>query len=216
MTDFSKIKKLLGVHSPNGFSEREIADILHLVHVLPKPLIDYYKELGNYDFNYWQDMLIRSSEEEKYIKYERCLNDEYVIICCENQGICVVGIKKTDLSHENPPVYFSDDEEHWRLGCENLFDYIHGFVYGNTVFYLDYTGYFDVSDDGIDFIRTNFKNKNIKLTNWVVEGDHEFYGDYDDTIMLLCAETSLFYASNNKEHFMEMEKKWEGIDIEYK
>jgi len=207
MTDFSKIKSLLGLSSPNGFSENEIANMLNSFGVLPKVLLDYYRELGNYDFNNWQDFLTKPLIDS--------ITDKYVIICQENQGVCFAGIKREDLSQENPPIYFSFDKKHWEFGCNNLFNYLHGFAYCNVVFYLDYNGYFDISDNGIRFIRTNFKNKNIILKNWVVDGDHEFYGDYNDTIMMLTAETSLFYASNNEEHFIEMENKWKGIDIEY-
>ena len=219
MTDFSKIKNLLGLNSPNGFSKNEIASILDSFGAFPEVLIDYYKELGNCDFNSWQDFLTKPNKNYYSIMDTRTINflaDKYVVICQENQDVSFAGIKKDDLSQENPPVYFSFDEEHWEIGCDNLFNYIHGFVYYNAVCYLDYNGYFDINDNGIKFIRTNFKNKNVLFKNWVVDGNCEFYGDYDDTIMMLTAETSLYYASNNKEHFIEMENKWKGLEIEYK
>ena len=215
-TDFSKIKHLFGINSPNGFPENEINGILILFKTLPKILLDYYKELGNYDFNYWQDNLIRLFEQKGIYEYKNYMNEDYIIICCENQGVCFAAIKKTDLMENNPPVYFSFDMENWEIGCDNLYNYIHGFAYIHAALYLDYNGYFDLNDDGIAFIRDNFKNKDIKFKNWIVEGDTEFYGDYDDTIIILTAETSLFYASNNKNHYIEMENKWKGKDIEYK
>ena len=216
MTDFSKIKQLFGVVSPNGFSENEINNIINLVGVLPEILLDYYKELGNYEFNYWQDFLIRGIEKEEFYNYDHFMNDKFIIICCENQSVCFAGIKKTDLSEKNPPIYFSNDKEHWEIGCNNLFNYIHWFAYIHAALCLDNNGYFDLSDSGVNFIRSNFKNKNIKFNNWVVDGDTEFFGDYDDTIMMITAGGPFYYASNNEEHFMEMEKKWKDIDIEYK
>jgi len=219
MTDFSKIRILLDLKFSNGFSEDEIINMVDLFGTLPKVLLDYYRELGNYGFNNWQDFLAKPYKNyytimDKYkIDFE---TDKYIIICQENQGCCFAGIKKEDLSQENPTVYFTSDKNIWEIGCKNLFNYIHGFAYSNAVLGLDYNGYFDISDDGINFIRTNFRNKNIKLNNWAVDGDTEFYGDYDDTIMMITAETSLFYASNNEKHFIEMENKWKEIDIEYK
>jgi len=213
MTDFSKIKILFDVKSSNGFSEDEIEDILNLVNNLPRPIIDYYKELGNCDFNYWQDNLIRSNGKKLY-QYKIFLNDKYVIICCENQGVCYAGIKKEDLSKENPPVYFSFDRKFWKIGCDNLIDYIHGFTYVHAALYLKNNGYLSISDNGKFFIRENFKNKRVIFYNWILDGyNTEFYGDYDDTILML-TERELFYASNNKEHFIEMENKWKGIDLE--
>ena len=114
----------------------------------------------------------------------------------------------------------TSDEENWTLGCDNLYDYLHGFAYGNAIGWLDYSGYFEMNDNGVEFIRNNFKNKNIKLNKWLSDGVDEFYGDYDDTIILLALEkesgSHLHYASNNETHFKEMENKWKGIDIEYK
>jgi hypothetical protein len=223
MTDFSRIKNLLGLNSPNGFPESEIIEILNTVGKLPKILLDYYKELGNNDFNdgdkYGGDSLINP----KWKKY--FLNEKYIVICSENQSVCWAGIKKTDLSHENPPVYFtcdekiSSDEKNWTLGCNNLYDYIHGFAYGNAVCYLDFKGYLEITDCGKEFIRNNFKNKNIKLNRWLSDGVDEFYGDYDDTIIMLSLTMGgdhLLYASNNEKHFKEIENKWKGIEMEYK
>ena len=207
MTDFSKIKKLFNLNSPNGFSENEIADMLSLVPILPEPLLDYYRELGNYDFNYWQDRLIKPNQ------YKDFANDQYVIICCENQGCCFAGIKKTDLSQKNPPVYFSIDESHWEIGCGNLIDYIHGFAYSQAALGLPYGGCIDTiyDDNDIEYIRNNFKSKGILFRNWLVDGDMEIYGGYDDTIMLLIAETSLFFASNSEVHYNETANKLNQI-----
>jgi hypothetical protein len=218
MTDFSRIKSLLGLNSSNGFSEDEIANMLNPLGSLPKILIDYYSELGNYDFNYWQDDLTKPTGEKFpwIYEYNYSIKNKYVIICCENQGVCFAGIKKEDLLQDNPPVYFSFDRKDWKLGCNNLFNYIHCFVYYNVVCCLDYNGYFEISNNGVNFIRSNFKNKNITVNNWGVDGKIEFYGDYDDTIIQLVSEGCLYYASNNKEHFIEMENKWKGIDMEYK
>ena len=211
MTDFGKIKKLLDLKQFYGFSEKEISNMLDLVGKLPKILLDYYLELGNCDFNYYQDYLVKPSE------YNKFLVDKYVIICSENQSVCFAGIRKEDLLQDNPPVFFTSDMENWEMGCNNLFNYLHGFAYVNLVCSLKYNGYFDLSDYGVNFIRNNFANKNIVLRNWWSnDGEIEFFGDYDDTIMMLNAETSLFYASNNEKHYVAMENKWKGIDIEYK
>jgi len=219
MTDFSRIKNLLGLNNSNGFSENDIENVLKSFGDFPKVLLDYYRELGNYDFNNWQDFLTKPYKSYYTIMDKHKIDfetDQYIIICQENQGCCFAGIRKEDLLQENPPIYFTYGENIWKIGCNNLFNYIHGFVYNNVVLCLDYNGYFDISDVGIKFIRDNFKNKNVILNNWVVDGNIEFYGDYDDTIMMITAETSFYFGSKNEKHFIEMENKWKGIDIEYK
>ena len=215
MTDFTKIRELFGLKTTNGLPEKEINDIKNLFGTIPEPLIDYYRELGNFDYNYWQDDLIRFNENKK-CHFKHFLNDNFMIICHENQGVCYAGIKKSELFYKNPPVYFTLDADQWKIGCDNLIDYIHGFAYIQAAIGLDYNGSFDVSDYGIDFVRKNNKNKNILFKNWLTNGNWEFYGDYNDTIIIIASETSLFYASNNEKHFIEMENKWKRKDIEYK
>jgi hypothetical protein len=216
MTDFSKIKSLFGVNTSNGFSESEISNILCLVGTLPEILLDYYKELGNYDFNYTQDILVRSNQKYKLYNHKSFKDENHIIICCENQSVCFAGIMKTDLLQKNPPVYFSFDMKLWEIGCNSLLDYIHGFTYIHAALCLDFSDYFELSDDGVKFIRNNFKDKNIRFNNWVIDGITEFYGDYDDTIMMITTEGPFYYASNNEKHFIEMKNKWKEIDIEYK
>jgi hypothetical protein len=224
MADFIKIKRLLCLNSQNGFNDSEIHKMLDSIGTLPKILFDFYKKYGKYDFNNWQDRLTTPKYWQDDIKKPEYITDvlnyyttdEYLLICIENQGCCFAGIKKDDLYRENPPVYFSFDTKNWEIGCDNLFDYIHGFVYYNVVCYLGFNGYFDLSDEGYHFIRTNFKSKNIKLINWPANSCCEFYGDYDDTIMMIVGGGCFFYASKNEKHFIEMENKWKGLDIEYK
>ena len=215
-TDFSKIKQLFGINSPNGFPENEITGILNLVGTLPNILIDYYNELGNYDFNYGLDNLIRLNEKNGIYEYKNYMNEKYVIICCAIENAYSAAIKKTNLLEKNPPVYFSFDMEHWEIGCDNLYNFIHGFAFICAAVNLKNVGSFNTNDNRKAFIRNNFKNKGIKFTNWITYGDIEFYGDYDDTIIMLNEEISSYYASNNKNHFTEMENKLKEKNIEYK
>jgi hypothetical protein len=207
MTDFKKIKKLFEIDSPNGFSEKEINNLVNIYSTLPQVLLDYYKELGNYDFNYFQDFLIKPDE------YQRYINHEYFIFCRENQGCYFWGIKKEDLFQKNPPVFCSEDKQNWKIECVDLCGYLHGFAYINAIFSLNYVveEYIELDEKDINFIKNNFLNKNVRFNEWTM--GIEFYGDYDDTILIIMGETSLFYSSNNKEHFIEMEKKLKAQGI---
>jgi hypothetical protein len=151
--------------------------------------------------------LIKPNEYSKYA------NDKYIIICIENQACACWGIRKEDISKENPPVFCSDDMLNWDLECIDLYNFLHGFMYINAIFSLDYGGEncIEVAENDINYIRNNFKNKNVRFNAWSY--GIEFYGDYDDTIISIIGESFLYYASNNEEHYIEMENKMRKIEV---
>lgn len=95
---------------------------------LPRVLRRYYHECGDFDINHcFSDMLnledidfshnlLREMlEEDEYSEneIENILKetDNFLIFWTENQGVWNAGIKKEDLSLENPPVYMTNNDD---------------------------------------------------------------------------------------------------------
>ena len=63
----------------------------------------------------------------------------------------------------------------------------------------------DLEESDLLFIQNNFKNKNVRFREWTC--GIEFYGNYDDSIIILMGGSEqMIYVSNSKEHFEEMDK----------
>ncbi|KAF2329609.1 hypothetical protein [Flavobacterium ginsenosidimutans] len=201
MTDFSTIKRLFSITEPNGFTENEIKIVKDIFGELPEVFIDYYTELGKIqNLNHTQDLLI-IPERFQYYK-----NDDYLIFYSENQKACVWGIHKEDLSKSNPPVYMSYDEKEWKLETETLTDFFIAMAFLQAGFALEYTAecFYEIDDEGLNFIVENYKNKGVSFTQWA-DGIN-FYGNHDDEVIIVMSNNQLFYSSNTKEHFLEMDK----------
>lgn len=201
MTDFSKIKKLFGITEPNGFTENEIQVVKDIFGQLPEVFVDYYTELGKIqNLNQTQNLLI----EPKRFKYFQ--HSDYLIFYSENQRSCVWGIYKDDLSKPNPPVYMSYDEYKWKLESETLIDFFTAMAFLQAGFALEYTAecFYEIDDEGLNFIVENYKNKGVCFTQWA-DGIN-FYGNHDDEVIIVMSNNQLFYSSNTKEHFLEMDK----------
>ncbi|WP_271000674.1 hypothetical protein [Listeria seeligeri] len=200
MTDFSKIKKMYKITEPNGFTETEIESIRSIFGVLPRVLEDYYKELGNVkNLNQTQDRLNRIND------FPQCKHADYLIIYVENQRGCVWGIHRDDLSKSNPPIYHSFNEKEWHLECEKLMEFLEAMAYLQAAFGLNYSSEFFrcVEKEDIDYLRENFTNKNV--TFQVHCEGIEFFGNHDDTIIMLFESGEYFaYSSSSKDHFDEM------------
>lgn len=201
MTDFAKIKTLFGITHPKGFSTDEIQSVRSIFGGLPQVLADYYAELGAEEYlNQTQDSLTRPGE------FKYFTNNDYLIFYCENQRVCVWGIRKEDLDLPNPPVYMSWDEKTWELESENLFDFLLAMAYLQAVFGLEYGAetFRCITNEDLEFIRRNYENKKVTFKQWTV--GIEFYSNYDDSIIVVMGNCEqMIYSSRNKEHFAEMD-----------
>lgn len=196
MEIFKPIYELYNIEQPNGFSTEDIDRIKSIFGSLPITLIDYYRELANYDFNYVEDFLLRAEDYEK----EWFKNSDYLILYSENQGCNLWVLKREDLDEYNPPVY-NLVEGNCTIECNTLTEFLEAMAYLQSIWCLKYPneGFYQLdSDEDIAFVRENFKNKNVRLQTYI--GGTEFYGDHPDDILVMIGETSLFYASNSEEY----------------
>ncbi|UPZ17252.1 hypothetical protein [Flavobacterium humidisoli] len=201
MTDFSTIKKLFGITELNGFTNDEIQVVKDVFGQLPKVFIDYYIELGKIqNLNQTQDSLVI---HERFQFYN---HNDYLIFYTENQHACVWGIHKDNLSNPNPPVYMSYDEKEWNLETETLTDFFTAMAFLQASFALKFTAecFYEIDNEGLNFIVENYKNKGVSFKNW--EDGINFYGNYDDDVIVVMSNNQLFYSSKTEEDFLAMDK----------
>lgn len=110
---------------------------------LPRVLKRYYHECGDFDINscfseilnledieFSHNWLKEQLEDDDYSQeeIEKILKetDNFLIFWTENQGVWNVGIKKEDLSLENPPVYMTtnDDLYTWKKVTDDIDTFI--------------------------------------------------------------------------------------------
>lgn len=136
---------------------------------LPKVLRRYYHECGDLDINSCFSSILNLDEigfshtwEREALEDDGFSNDEiekaleqtdnFLIFWTENQGVWNAGIKKEDLSLENPPVYMTtnDDLYSW----EKITDDIDTFIILQVLDNLQSSGFYFLTFDReqIDFI----------------------------------------------------------------
>ena len=135
----------------------------------PKVLRRYYHECGDFDINRclssilnldeigfshdWEREALEDDETPKD-EIEKTLKeiDNFLIFWTENQGVWNAGIKKEDLSLENPPVYMTtnDDLYSW----EKVTDDIDTFIILQVLDNLQSSGFYFLTFDSeeIDFL----------------------------------------------------------------
>ncbi len=201
-------EKVFGNNSSNNYkiSWEEINKTeIRLKNNFPKVLRRYYHECGDLDINRCFSSILNLDEigfshdwEREYLEEDGVPKDEiektlkeidnFLIFWTENQGVWNAGIKKEDLSLENPPVYMTtnDDLYSW----EKVTDDIDTFIIVQVLDNLQSSGFYFLTFDSeqIDFLLLDkkiskdellknpfkIKDRNLKFptySNYDYEGD---------------------------------------------
>lgn len=203
--DFSAIRQLYHLSGNHGFSDDEILAYKKVCENLPKVLLDYYQQLGKYEFNQCQDNLLAPDE------LRLSQNGEFLIFYQENQLVCVWAIAVSDLTKDNPPIYVSCDEkfttENWQIESDTLSKFLDTMAHLQAVFALPFNNQeiLFISNDEFAFIKNNFSLKPYRITHWV---NVHFYGNHDDDVIYIAQDydtCELAYASFNEQQFEKLD-----------
>ncbi|MCM0667462.1 SMI1/KNR4 family protein [Flavobacterium tyrosinilyticum] len=216
MNYIQKIKRLynLSENENYGFSENQILDLEKtLESKLPLKLKEYYLELGkeenlNYSFN-------RLLKPENEIGFS---DDDFLVFYEENQNVAFWGIKKEDLSKENPPVYGNYDtieKSDWEIETqttENFFLLMA--VFSGTLGGLQFNGnHFG----GINSEIVKLVEENYALVPEISRENQKVYTDGFYVVISLSFDqenncTAAFIGSSDQERFDAI---LENIDIDW-
>lgn len=205
VTDFSAIRQLYHISDNHGFSDDEILAYKGVCQNLPKVLLDYYQQLGNYEFNQCQDKLLAPDE------LRLSQNGEFLIFYQENQLACVWAIAVNDVTQDNPPVYISYDEKlgsaDWQIERDNLTDFLTAMAHLQAVFALPFYSedFLFISNDELAFIEENFSQKPYQFNYWT---NAQFYGNHADDVIYVSKNGEgydLTYASFNEQQFEKLD-----------
>jgi hypothetical protein len=216
MNYIQKIKRLynLSENENYGFSENQILDLERTLEIkLPLKLKEYYLELGkeenlNYSFN-------RLLKPENEIGFS---DDDFLVFYEENQNVAFWGIKKEDLSKENPPVYGNYDtieKSDWEIETqttENFFLLMA--VFSGTLGGLQFNGnHFGEIDSEI----VKLVEENYTLVPEISRENQKVYTDGFYVVISLSFDkenncTAAFIGSSNQERFDAI---LENLDIDW-
>lgn len=216
MNYIQKIKRLynLSENEKYGFSENQILDLEKKLEIkLPLKLKEYYLELGKEEnLNYSFNKLLKPENEIGFS------DDDFLVFYEENQNVAFWGIKKEDLSKENPPVYGNYDtieKSDWEIETqttENFFLLMA--VFSGTLGGLQFNGnHFGEIDSEI----VKLVEENYTLVPEISRENQKVYTDGFYVVISLSFDqenncTAAFIGSSNQERFDAI---LENIDIDW-
>ena len=205
MNYIQKIKRLYSLSEDEnyGFSEKQILDLEKTLNVkLPSKIKEYYLELGKEEnLNYCFNRLLKPENEIGFS------DDDFLVFYEENQNVAFWGIKKEDLSKENPPVYGNYDtieKSDWEIETqttENFFLFMA--VFSGTLGGLQFNGnHFGEIDSEI----VKLVEENYTLVSEISRENQKVYTDDFYVVISLSFDqenncTGVFIGSSDQERF---------------
>lgn len=205
MNYIQKIKRLysLSENENYGFSEKQILDLEKTLNVkLPSKIKEYYLELGTEEnLNYCFNRLLKPENEIGFS------DDDFLVFYEENQNVAFWGIKKEDLSLENPPVYGNYDtieKSDWEIEIETTENFfLLMAVFNGTLGGLQFNGNYlgEIDSEIVKLVEEKYS-----LVPEISRENQKIYtADFYDVISLSFDQenncTGAFIGSSDQERF---------------
>lgn len=163
------IQKLYDVQTLQGYTEQQIAYLKERFGGLPEVLETYYRIAGGTEACYAvQDTWILP---EQYQTWQWLQKKDNMILLHENQGVCSAGIRKEDLSLQDPPVYVTEDDSNWLLCAPSVSTFLCAALAYESVFAMSYTSekFIWLTEEEISALPNILQKLPFSLQNWLCE-----------------------------------------------
>lgn len=205
MNYIQKIKRLysLSENENYGFSEKQILDLEKTLNVkLPSKIKEYYIELGKEEnLNYCFNRLLKPENEIGFS------DDDFLVFYEENQNVAFWGIKREDLSQDNPSVYGNYDtieKSDWEMETETTENFfLLMAVFNGTLGGLQFNGNYlgEIDSEIVKLVEENY----ALIPEISRENQKVYTDDFYDVISLSFDQenncTGAFIGSSDQERF---------------
>lgn len=209
MSKYEKILQLFEVEDPVGYTVEQITKAKTVVGGLPLELERFYLRCGaSKGLHGLQDELILPD------RFSAFAASDYIIFFNENQGICQAGVKKSDASLDDPPVYTSVDDGEWKLSSPRVSEFLIAMFDYQASICLEFNPeefYFITPEE-----KTKIESLFPKLggfDNWLYDYNITVYGEDGGRIALMenGGDIQMNIAANNEREYERIMSLLDGV-----
>ena len=203
MFGYDDIRNLFGLDEPCGWSEEDISSLKAEYGSLPTALEDYYRLCAGCEEltqNPACDYLMPAD------KVGMKKAEGYYVFFSENQSVSFWGIKLSDMSQDDPPVYESYGDNKWYLTGGSLAKVLTAHAYlnavGGVLEYAPDDGYLEADAEQTEKLKSMFTL--IEAADSGIYMGAKFFKVNDDTFMAVMPNgdnSVIMLASASEEGF---------------
>lgn len=207
---------LYGIDQPQGCTEEEIAAVREKFGALPAVVEDFWRTFGRTkELNQCQD---EWTFPEDFQRWKHLAELDYLILLCENQGVCRSCILPEDLSLPDPPVYTRmEDDDPWELSAPTTSEFLEAALTYEAVWQLEYSPkdhfFYWLTDEELETVQANLTKRPVTLQNWM-EYELTFYSSRPDNLVVVMdvgGQYQCFYGGATEESYAALTEVMEGL-----
>lgn len=162
------IKQLYAVDTLEGYTEEEINKLKVMYGALPAMLEEFYCTAGQ-TAALWhvQDIWITPEHRKKWVWLQE---NSHFILLNENQGVCRAGIRRSDMTLSDPPVYVTMNDTDWKLCAPTTSEFLAAALAYEAVFAFDHCSedIYWLSEEDLSVVQSSLIKLPFVLQNWMV------------------------------------------------
>lgn len=205
---FDRLKQIYSVEEFYGYTDEDIDYIKSLFGNIPKVLEEYYRKVGRTEaFYYVQDTWLLP---EHFKKWKWTQKSDHMILLNENQGVCRAGIKREDLTLDNPPVYVTNDDKNWALCADTVSEFLSAALAYEEVFAFEFCSddIYELTGEEFSLIESRLKKYPFELKNWIDVNIKLYYNDSDNLLAVLDGNDDdyfqMFYGASSQQGYEKL------------
>lgn len=197
-----------------GYTEEDIAYLKERFGALPSVLEEFYRAAGRTEaFHHVQDTWLLP---EHFRTWDWLRESEHLFLLNENQGVCRALILREDLSLPDPPVYSTEDDEHWALCAPSTSAFLAAALAYEASFTFPHSpeGFLWLNEEDMDLLPTRLTQLPLSLQNWLGEMEITLYQNAPDNLAAVTGDeesASMLYGAVCEESYRKLDAALEGI-----
>ena len=201
---FDRLKQIYSVEEFCGYTDEDIDYIKGLFGNIPKA----YRKAGRTEaFQRVQDIWLLP---EHFKKWKWTQKSDHMILLNENQGVCRAGIKREDLTLDNPPVYATSDDENWVLCADTVSEFLSAALAYEAVFAFEFCSddIYELTGEEFSLIESRLEKYPFELKNWIDVNIKLYYDDSDNLLAVLYGNDNdyfqMFYGASSQQGYEKL------------
>jgi len=207
---FDAIRDLFGITSDCGYPASAMQPWLAKYGAVPVVLAEYYTTLGAHKaLNQTQDALvIPDTNKPVFYRMSDNMDDNYLVFYVENQAVTIWGVKASDVTQDDPPVYGCSGGDDWYLTAGSVSQFLTSQAHMQAAFSYEYSSeeFWTVSDQQAAIIADLFPSKNADSQLYT---GVRFYGEPGTVIMLMQNDDQwdMLFSTQNEDTYTALEQQ---------
>lgn len=211
---FEWLKGLYAVGGLEGLPDEDIYYMRELFGALPRAVEAFYRKAARTDaLHHGQDQWLLP---EHFRKSEWLRGSDCLLLLNENQGVFRAGIRREDLSEDDPPVYLTEDDKKWKLCADSTTEFLYAMMAYEAVFSYEYSpeDFYWITENELAMLEKRLTKLPYEVRGWFGDRILLFSSASDNMVQVMdCGgeDLQMLFGAASEESYLALMDVVEGM-----